>query len=332
MNSLKTPDSKLYAMAMGFISRRYPNEAPFFDVVWEHVGSLAWTFRGSASARQVERVCAGLPFDAEDGGFLASPFVVLTLRAVFAELRARGVAPDTTRTGKAILESALAFGTPKRVAEQLAAELSARMSEYLRASCADGPSCLDEGRGDRSATASASSQEDTLARPYRLAYCWRISSFDEAVVGMRRSQGLDAVMEFMRQEYRPVTWLLDERGPEMVVSGERIAWDRVDARHRILLGMILLAFEKREYVLPYVLVARRALQIKDAIIKDDLDKVTRLRRDLNRIMLRTLDDSVVPDSGMEQFCLKSVVSYCWVRLENGFSRLLHPNNHAHKAR
>lgn len=142
---------------------------------------------------------------------------------------------------------------------------------------------------------------------------------------------IDSARETFEADEARYSLFVDERATQIVVrplttrdvpskKRRRTSFDRLDARHRVLLGLILQSFQ-RGGVIKYQRIAEHAFQQK-RVNERIANRIRRTKSELNTYLYQILDGMLVADKGSRQYRVERQIPYCWIRCSDTESRLL----------
>jgi len=125
--------------------------------------------------------------------------------------------------------------------------------------------------------------------------------------------------------------LVDERATHIVVrplttrnvpakKRRRRRFDDLDARHKVLLGLILQSFQ-RDGIIKHQRIAEHALK-RTSLTTGGKGSIRTMKSQLNSYLYRILDGTLVTEKASEQYRVERQIPYCWIRCSDTESRLL----------
>ncbi len=103
-----------------------------------------------------------------------------------------------------------------------------------------------------------------------------------------------------------------------------VPWEKLQARHKRLLGIILEALPKRHPITIEAIFDRKVLK-DHAVTFSSAAGGSRIRSDLselNSVLYGLFKNVIKAERGMNQYAFAGNITYCWIRKSNQFSRLL----------
>lgn len=123
MNRTNTElDSLTRDVSRRFIEAHYPEEVPYFSLIWQQLAeSYAAAFRNQPVAQQkIDITTLGLPFDGEETVKLITPSIILMIEGSVQRLRGAKSTPTLGEIQAVLRDSAQKAGATKALADGLA--------------------------------------------------------------------------------------------------------------------------------------------------------------------------------------------------------------------
>lgn len=139
---------------------------------------------------------------------------------------------------------------------------------------------------------------------------------------------VEAKFEVRKQEFQ--LWIDERRVPVGIlihvqvgrsIRPKVIPWSNLQARHRLLLGMVLDALRNGDAI-SYIRIARRILGHEGKITEPIRVAIRRAKSELNKEMEGFLNPVLVANRRQDQYEVRDCISYCWIRHGKSESRLL----------
>lgn len=231
-------------LSRSFVDEHYGDEAGLFSVVWDCFKRFGIKSQEVPSKSLNDLVC-GLPFAAQAESGVVSPYVILTLDAVFQELNTEDLAPTLSAVKAAIFSTAKAFGASARLTDQLVENLGPRLHASLESLSIE--SLRDTGPGHRSETdvwVEYSFEEPSeTSNPIVIEDWHDVDSVQES-----EELSCDRFMLYVDEINRRIecrSWSQRQMRPSRKAIA-KVAWGQVPNQQRLLLHAILNSLRTRK--------------------------------------------------------------------------------------
>jgi len=206
----------LKELSWAFVTHYLPDEAEFFPLIWElyveHWVSSEDAENGTrlvceppnTQSRHLPQLTIG-----EKENHFVTPYVLLTLHGVMAELNESHIPPSITNTEKAIRCAAIAYGASAELSERLARCLAPKLQAQFQQ--------MVEGGAIREATQTKEDEADGSKRPGAI--------YIDSLIGEKYSRGVESTVENLKVLKKDSSLefdlIVDEVNREIVVRGEQ---------------------------------------------------------------------------------------------------------------
>ena len=312
MSNSRELDSILRHLCHTIIAEHVEYEKDLFDFIWDHFWRI---YSSSPAKRDLKDFSRNLDSEklqylgaisSGSGGFDSLQIIALlaTVTARLEGLRKK-IDLDIAKVSEVLNEEVSSLG--------LTLKVTGIVQEYA-------VPMLAEMFGVSSNNVSLSQFDDNL-----LLVDWSCVRMDYTiydVISSRQRFDVTVVEKRFRNNKNNYTIFVDETVPIITIEDSSNLWDKFTPSQRVLFGMILSCLENRR-PLSFLEICEKALarECNGRLLVDDQSAARKCMYGLNKVTSKIFNDVIKPLRGFNKYESKGNLSYCWIRVADGTSRL-----------